>query len=105
MTFLRHGSATVSEVDVIALRAPRVNLCWWGATCNLNPTTLHASYPIPGLRMLSRRSVYPFTVERLVATHGPVTLTAAEARTQLNANYVNAKLAARKRGNALLIQP
>lgn len=105
LRFLRQGSATVREFDVVAIQAPRVNLCWWGAACNLNPTTLHPSYPVTGLRVLWRRSVYPFTVERMVATGGPVRLTAAQARTQLNANYVNAKLAARRRGNALLVQP
>ena len=104
LKFLRHGSATVSEFDVVAIQAPRVDLCWWGATCNLNPSTIHSSYPIPGLRVLWRRSVYPFTVERMVAAGGPITLTAAEARTRLNANYVRAKLAARRHGNALLIQ-
>ena len=103
--FLRSGSAMVGELDVVAMQAPRVNLCWWGATCNLNPTTIHASYPIPGLRVLWRRSVYPFTVERLVARSGRITLTASEARTRLNANYVNANLAARRHGNAVLIQP
>jgi hypothetical protein len=105
LSFLRQGSATVSEFDVVALQAPRVKLCWWGATCNLNPTTIHNTYSAPGLRVLWRRSVYPFTVERMVPVHGEITLTAAEARTRLNANYVNAKLAARRRGNALLIQP
>ena len=62
--------------------------------------TAGAANPIPGLRVLWRRSVYPFTVERMVAAGGPITLTAAEARTRLNANYVRAKLAARRHGNA-----
>jgi mannosyltransferase len=104
LNFLRHGSATVSEFDIVAMQAPRVPLCWWGAVCNLSASRLPAN-PISGFRVLWRRSVYPFTVERMVATGGPVRLTAAEARTRFNANYVNAKLGARKHGNALLIQP
>jgi multisubunit Na+/H+ antiporter MnhB subunit len=104
LNFLRQGSATVREFDVVAMQAPRVPLCWWGATCNLSPTTIHSSYPIPGMRVLWRRSVYPFTVERMVPTGGPVTLTAIEARTRFNANYVNAELGTRRNGNGLLIQ-
>lgn len=104
LNFLRHGSATVNEFDVVAMQAPRVSLCWWGAVCNLSPSTLHSSYPIAGFRVLWRKSVYPFTVQRMVAVHGPVRLTAAEARTRLNSNYVNAQLGARRNGNALLIQ-
>ena len=110
LRFLGYGHgrvprATVSEFDVVALRAPRVNYCWWGATCNLNTTRIHSSYPISGLRVVWRRSVYPFTVERLVPVSGAITLTAAEARTRFNANYVQANLAARKKANGLLIQP
>ena len=105
LKFLRQGSATVREFDVVAIQAPRVNLCWWGAACNLASSTIQRSYPVAGLRVLWRRNVYPFTVERMVATGGPVLLTAAEARTRLNSNYVNAKLGARRHGNALLIQP
>jgi hypothetical protein len=105
LTFLRHGTASVREFDVVAMRAPRVSLCWWGATCNLDPSTLRSSYPISGFRVLWRRSVYPFTVERMVATGRPVTVTATEARTRLNANYVSAKLGKRRHGNSLLIQP
>jgi mannosyltransferase len=105
LAFLRQGSATVREFDVVAIQVPRVYLCWWGAACNLNPSTIQSSYPVSGVRVLWRRSVYPFTVERMVATGAPLTFTAAEARTRLNANYVQAKVAARRHGNALLIQP
>jgi 4-amino-4-deoxy-L-arabinose transferase-like glycosyltransferase len=76
---LRHGSATVSEFDIVAMQAPRVNLCWWGATCNLTPSTLQRSYPVSGFRVLWRRSVYPFTVERMVAVEGRARITAAQA--------------------------
>ncbi len=105
MKFLRSGTATVSEVDVVAMQAPRVTYCWWGATCNLNPTSIHPSYPISGLRVVWRRSVYPFTVERMVPTRGRITLTATEARTRLDANLVKNALAAQKHGGELLIQP
>jgi hypothetical protein len=103
-----HGrvpQATIREFDVVAMRAPRVNYCWWGATCNLDPTRLDGGYPISGLGVVWRRTIYPFTVERLVPLSGAITFTAAEARTRFNANYVQANLAARKKANALLIQP
>jgi mannosyltransferase len=103
--FLRQGTATVRELDVVAMQAPRVALCWWGATCNLDASKLHSGSPVPGLRVLWRRSSYPFTVERLVATGKPVMLTATEARTRLNSNYISAKLGAQRHGNALVIQP
>jgi mannosyltransferase len=101
----RVARATVSEFDVVALQAPRVELCWWGATCNLSPSRIHATYPIPGLRVVWRRTVYPFTVQRMVPAGGHTTLTAAEARRRFNANYINARLAARKDANGLLIEP
>jgi mannosyltransferase len=79
------SQATVSELDVVAIEAPRVYLCWWGAACNLNPSSLR-SYRVRGFRVVSRRSVYPFTVERLVAVHGPVEITAARAMSELGAS-------------------
>jgi mannosyltransferase len=105
LNFLRQGTATVNEFDVVAMQAPRVSLCWWGATCNLSPSTLRSTYPIRGFRVLWRRSAYPFVVERMVAAGGPVRLTATEARKRLNSNYVNAQFGVRNNGNALLIQP
>jgi mannosyltransferase len=75
LRFWRHQpTATVSEVDVVSIGAPRVSLCWWGAACNLTPSRIQTSYAIPGFHELWRRRAYQFTVVRLVASH-PVALT------------------------------
>ena len=69
------ASAEVSEFDVVSISAPRVALCWWGAACNLTPSTMQRSYPIPGFRVAWRRRAYQFTVLHMVATAGPVRIT------------------------------
>jgi mannosyltransferase len=102
---LRKGSATVQEFDVVAMQAPRVPLCWWGATCNLTPSTIQGSYPVSGFRVLWRRSVYPFTVERLVAVNGHATITAARAWFHLGARPHLGKAPDRETGNEALVQP
>ncbi len=101
---LRHGSASVSEFDIVAMRAPRVDLCWWGATCNLTPSTLRSSYPIKGFRVLWRRSVYPFTVERMVAVSGHATITASQAWFELGVRPRLGKSPRLVNGNELLVQ-
>jgi hypothetical protein len=68
LRFLRRGSATVSELDVIAISSPHEGLCWWGSACNLTPSQLQSSYPIPGFRELWVRRAYQFTIMRLVAS-------------------------------------
>ncbi|MGN6170051.1 MAG: glycosyltransferase family 39 protein, partial [Solirubrobacteraceae bacterium] len=68
------GTHSVSEFDVVTIAAPRVNLCWWGAACNLTPSRLQASYPIPGFHVASIRHVYQFTIMRMVAAR-PVKVT------------------------------
>ncbi len=73
-----YGPIRVSEIDVIAISAPRVPLCWWGAACNLTGSAMQASYPIPGFRELWVRKAYQFTVMRLVSDGGaPRALTPA----------------------------
>ncbi len=63
----RHG-APVSEFDVISFSAPPSSgYCWWGSACNLSPSLMQASYPIPGFHVLSRRRVLQFTVLRMVS--------------------------------------
>ncbi len=47
LQFLRRPGTDVTQLDVIAINAPRVPLCRWGAACNLSPSTLQRSYPIP----------------------------------------------------------
>ena len=82
LRFMRHGEATVRELDVVSISAPRVALCWWGAACNLSPSQLQSSYPIPGFHELWRRSANQFTIVRLVADK-PVTLTRADVASVL----------------------
>jgi len=66
-----------TELDIVSIAAPRVRLCWYGAACNLTPSTMQASYPLPGFRELWVRHAYQFTIMRLVAPH-PVRLTQPE---------------------------
>jgi mannosyltransferase len=68
LRFMRHGGADVTEFDVISIAAPRVALCWWGAACNLSPSELQRSYPIPGFRVTWRRRAHQFTILRM---HSP----------------------------------
>lgn len=67
----------VTQFDVISIRSPQQPLCWWGAACNLIPSRMQASYPVPGFHVAGRRQVDQFTILRLVADH-PRTLSAAE---------------------------
>ena len=102
---LGHGSATVRELDIVAMRAPRVNLCWWGATCNLTPSTIQKTYPIKGFHVVWRRSVYPFTVQRLVSDGAPVKITALHAWSDLGARKFLGPPGHRVTGNEVLVQP
>jgi hypothetical protein len=83
LKFVRHHrSVTVRELDVVSINAPRVKLCWWGAACNLTPSTMQASYPIPGFHELWLRHAYQFTVMRLVAGR-PVVINAQAIKSVL----------------------
>jgi len=85
MKFWRHSpTQTVSELDVVAISAPRERLCWWGAACNLSGSPIQSSYPVPGFREVSLRHAYQFTVMRLVAAR-PVTLSRAAVARALSA--------------------
>jgi 4-amino-4-deoxy-L-arabinose transferase-like glycosyltransferase len=76
LRFLARAGAPVSEFDVVAFTSPRsAGFCWWGSACNLWPSTLQRSYPIPGFRVTWRRQFQQFTVLHMVATRGPVTIT------------------------------
>ncbi len=63
------GANSIGEFDVIAIAAPRVNLCWWGAACNLTPSRLQRRYTLPGFRVIWTRHIYQFTIMRMVAAH------------------------------------
>lgn len=83
------GTHSVAEFNVVTIAAPRVYLCWWGAACNLTPSPLQASYPIPGFHVAWVRHVYQFTIMRMVAPR-PVKLTpevVSRALTNTNLKY------------------
>ncbi|MGZ4185242.1 MAG: hypothetical protein ACXVFA_07945 [Solirubrobacteraceae bacterium] len=63
LRFMRGGAhADVTEVDVVAMSAPKVSLCWWGAACNLSPSTLQRSYPLLDFHPVWRRHDLQFSV-------------------------------------------
>jgi mannosyltransferase len=72
-----HRPEVVRELDVVSISAPRERLCWWGAACNLTPSQMQSSYPIPGFHEVWLRRAYQFTIMHLVADR-PVALTPAE---------------------------
>ncbi len=78
------GASDIGELDVIAISSPQQPLCWWGAACNLIPSSIQPRYDIPGLRVLSRRRVRQFTVLRLRSPH-PVRLSPREVADALTA--------------------
>jgi mannosyltransferase len=67
LKFLPPAGAAVRELDVVSINAPRVALCWWGAACNLSPSRIQSTYPVPGFHQVWRRRAHQFTVVRLVS--------------------------------------
>ena len=65
---MRGAHADVTEVDVVAMSAPHVNLCWWGAACNLSASTMQRSYPLRGFHPAGQRRDRQFTVLDLRAS-------------------------------------
>jgi hypothetical protein len=77
LSFVRAADApAVRELDVVAISAPRVHLCWWGAACNLTGSRLQASYPLAGLHQVWRRRELQFSVAHMVASR-PIVISAA----------------------------
>jgi 4-amino-4-deoxy-L-arabinose transferase-like glycosyltransferase len=75
------AGARVAELDVIAMRSPQQQLCWWGAACNLIPSRMQGRYALRGFHTAWTRRELQFTIKRLVAPT-PMRLTpAAVART------------------------
>ena len=68
LRFMGRAHADVTELDVVAMSAPRVDLCWWGAACNLSPSTLQRSYRLRGFHRVWRRRDLQFTVIDLRAS-------------------------------------
>ena len=71
------GRRKTTEIDVVSISAPRVKLCWWGAACNLTPSTMQGAYRVPGFHELWVRHAYQFTIMRLVSTK-PVAISRAD---------------------------
>ncbi len=83
---LKRRTATVTdvtEIDLVANSAPAAALkhwlCWWGAACNLYPSSLRSSYLIPGFREVGVVHVRQFSIMRLVAV-APHRVTRGELR-------------------------
>jgi len=68
MRFMGRSHADVTQLDVVAMNAPHVPLCWWGAACNLSPSTLQHSYPLRGFHAVWRRRDLQFSVLDLRAS-------------------------------------
>jgi hypothetical protein len=79
LEFVPSHHARVSELDVVSFTdPPTAGLCWWGSACNLRPSYMQASFPVPGFRPVWRRHIYQFTVQHMVAVHGPTVVRAGE---------------------------
>jgi len=68
LRFMGRSRADVTELDVVAMSAPNVPLCWWGAACNLSPSTLQRSYPLRGFHPVWRGRDQQFSVIDLRAS-------------------------------------
>jgi hypothetical protein len=74
LRFMPRRGALVDELDVITIRSPQQVACWWGAACNLIPSQLQPSYPVPGFHVVGEQHILQFTLLRLRAAR-PVRLT------------------------------
>ncbi len=84
------AASRITEIDVVASSAPPgANehwLCWWGAGCNLYPSTLQSNFTIPGFHELGRFRVKQFTVVRLVSDR-PRTVSKKELHRQITTPF------------------
>jgi hypothetical protein len=93
---LRSSGQTVDEFDVISVSSPQQPLCWWGAACNLIPSAMQSSYPVPGFHVVWRRRILQFTILHMISRHSEVLNRTPVAR---------ALYATRLRRDMLLYQP
>jgi hypothetical protein len=90
LKFVPSHRTRVSELDIISFTNPRTaGLCWWGSACNLRPSYMQASYPVPGFRPVWRRHIYQFTVLHMMAVHGPVLVRAGQINQILTATTMH----------------
>ncbi|MDQ6819551.1 MAG: glycosyltransferase family 39 protein [Actinomycetota bacterium] len=93
LRFVRYGGARIQELDVVSFTSPpSAGFCWWGSACNLWPSMMQASYPLPGFHEVSRERVYQFTVLRLVADHPQLVTLAGLSRVLQTTNIRNDEL-------------
>jgi hypothetical protein len=85
--------AIVSEIDIISFSSPPSGgFCWWGSACNLWPSRMQRSYPVPGFRAVWRRQALQFTILRMVSDR-PVRITPREvSRVLTTTRYRNDEL-------------
>jgi uncharacterized membrane protein len=95
LKFMPRGGALVDELDVISIRSPQQDACWWGAACNLIPSQMQRSYPIPGFHIVGEEHILQFSLLRLRAAR-PVHLT----RHMVSRALVNTEL----RHDALILE-
>lgn len=89
LKFLADRSVRVRELDVVSFTSPPSSgFCWWGSACNLWPSRMQASYPIPGFRAVSRTHALQFTILRMVA-RDPQTIDAAVVARALRQTTIN----------------
>ena len=93
--FIARRGALVDELDVISIRSPQHDACWWGAACNLIPSHMQRSYPVPGFRVVGEQHIEQFTLLRMRARR-PVRLT----RAMVSAALINTQL----RHDVLIVQ-
>ncbi|HTU87383.1 MAG TPA: glycosyltransferase family 39 protein [Solirubrobacteraceae bacterium] len=88
-----HQTERVSELDVVSFTSPvSAGFCWWGSACNLWPSRMQASYPVPGFHVVSLRHDLQFSILRMVAAK-PVVLTQSEiSRVLTSTHLVNDEL-------------
>ena len=91
----RTGRVASRELDVVAFSSPRsAGFCWWGAACNLWPSRCRAVIRSRASGSLAAARSYQFTVLRMVATGGPVTLTAPKVSRVLTTTALRQRRAA-----------
>jgi uncharacterized membrane protein len=77
---LRGRAGPVDQFDVISFNSPAQPLCWWGAACNLIPSAMQTSYPLPGFRPVWRRRVLQFMILQEISRRPELVSRAAVSR-------------------------
>jgi 4-amino-4-deoxy-L-arabinose transferase-like glycosyltransferase len=87
------SAVSVREFDVVSFTSPSSSgFCWWGSACNLWPSRVQPSYPIPGFHMVSERHVLQFSVVRMASSRPVAVTPAAVARALSATRFANDEL-------------